>query len=52
MILCGGDSRRDVVASPRVQTASGLMPKCPAPADPAALSELGITVTAQEDEAE
>ena len=52
MIMCGCDSLRDVVAFPKVQNASELMSKCPAPADPAALSELGITVTAQEDEAE
>ena len=52
MIMCGCDSLRDVVAFPKVQNASELMSKCPAPADPAALSELGITVTEQEDEAE
>ena len=44
MILCGADSLRDVVAFPKVQNASELMSKCPAPAEPKALAELGIAV--------
>jgi aspartyl-tRNA synthetase len=35
---------RDVIAFPKVQNASELMSKCPAPADPASLEELGIAV--------
>jgi aspartyl-tRNA synthetase len=45
MLLCGADSLRDVVAFPKVQNASELMSKCPAPADPAALEELGLSLT-------
>ena len=44
MILCGADSLRDVVAFPKVQNASELMSKCPAPAEPKALEDLGIAV--------
>ena len=39
---------RDVIAFPKVQNASELMTKCPAEADAAALSELGISVVEAE----
>ncbi|MBQ9415688.1 MAG: aspartate--tRNA ligase [Clostridia bacterium] len=45
MVMTGADSLRDVVAFPKVQNASELMSKCPAPADPAALEELGLSLT-------
>lgn len=47
-MLLGIDDIRDVIAFPKVQNASELMSKCPAPADPAALEELGITVVKEE----
>ena len=50
MVMTGADSLRDVIAFPKVQNASELMSKCPAPADPKALEELGITVVAPESE--
>lgn len=50
MIMCGCDSLRDVVAFPKVQNASELLSKCPAPADAKALEELGITVVKPEEE--
>ncbi len=49
MILCGADSLRDVIAFPKVQNASELMSGCPAPQDPKALDELGITVVSSEE---
>lgn len=48
-MLLGIDDIRDVIAFPKVQNASELMSKCPAPADPAALEELGIAVVKEED---
>ena len=48
MVMTGADSLRDVIAFPKVQNASELMSACPAPADPKALADLGITVTAEE----
>ena len=48
MVMSGADSLRDVVAFPKVQNASELMSKCPAPADPAALAELGIALAIEE----
>ena len=48
MVMAGADSLRDVIAFPKMQNASELMSACPAPADPAALADLGITVTAEQ----
>ncbi len=48
MVMSGADSLRDVVAFPKVQNASELMSKCPAPGDPKALAELGIAVVEEE----
>ena len=50
MLMCGCDSLRDVTAFPKVQNASELMTKCPTKADPKALAELNIAVTAMEDD--
>ena len=44
MVMSGADSLRDVVAFPKVQNASELMSKCPAPQDEKTLSELGIAL--------
>ncbi len=48
-ILLGLDDIRDVIAFPKVQNASELMTQCPSFPDLKALSELGITVTNQEE---
>ena len=48
-LLLGLEDIREVIAFPKVQNASELMSKCPAPADPSALAELGIAVTANEE---
>lgn len=48
-LMLGLEDIRDVIAFPKVQNASELMTKCPTPADPKALEELGITVTAKND---
>ncbi len=48
MTMLGADSLRDVIAFPKVQNASELMSKCPAPADPAALAELGLAIVEEE----
>ncbi len=48
MVMSGADSLRDVVAFPKVQNASELMSKCPAPGDPKALAELGIAIVEEE----
>lgn len=45
MTMLGADSLRDVIAFPKVQNASELMSGCPAPGDPDALKDLGISVT-------
>ena len=50
MVMADADSLRDVIAFPKVQNASELMSKCPAPGDPAALAELGISVVAPAEE--
>ena len=44
----GLEDIRDVIAFPKVQNASELMTKCPAPADAKALEELAIAVVAEE----
>jgi aspartyl-tRNA synthetase len=49
MVMAGADNLRDVIAFPKVQNASELMSKCPAPADPAALEELGIALVKEEE---
>ena len=49
MVMSGADSLRDVIAFPKVQNASELMSKCPAPGDPNALAELGIAVVSEEE---
>lgn len=46
-LILGLEDIRDVIAFPKVQNASELMTKCPAPADPAALVELHISVNAE-----
>lgn len=43
-LLMGTDDIRDVIAFPKVQNASELMTKCPAPADDKSLKELGISI--------
>ena len=40
---------RDVMAFPKVQNASELMTQCPSEADPAALTELCISIDSAED---
>ncbi|MEP6758091.1 MAG: aspartate--tRNA ligase [Actinomycetota bacterium] len=52
MLLAGKDSLRDVTAFPKAQSGADPMTGAPAPADPGALAELGITVTAQPQEDE
>ncbi len=47
-LLMGIDDIRDVIAFPKVQNASELMTGAPAPADPAALSELKINISDKE----
>ncbi|MCQ2423717.1 MAG: aspartate--tRNA ligase [Clostridia bacterium] len=47
MLLLGVDDIRDVIAFPKVQNASELMSRCPAPADPKALEELSIAVVGE-----
>ncbi|MGM9680797.1 MAG: aspartate--tRNA ligase [Eubacteriales bacterium] len=44
MTMLQAESLRDVIAFPKVQNASEPMSKCPAPADPAALAELGLAI--------
>ncbi len=48
MVMSGADSLRDVIAFPKVQNASELMSKCPAPADEQTLRDLGIAVVDEE----
>ena len=44
MILTGTSNIRDVVAFPKIQSASDLMNECPSPVDTDALDLLGIKV--------
>lgn len=48
-LLLGLEDIREVIAFPKVQNASELMSKCPAPADPDALQELCIKVDLPEE---
>ena len=48
MVMAEADSLRDVIAFPKVQNASELMSSCPTPAEPSALTELGIAVLTDE----
>ena len=52
MVMTGAESLRDVVAFPKVQNASEVMSGCPAPADPAALDELGLATAGKKEKAE
>ena len=49
-LLLGLEDIREVIAFPKVQNASELMSKCPAPGDPKALEELCISVNIPEKE--
>ncbi len=48
MQMLGCDSLRDVIAFPKVQNATEPMTECPAPVDGVQLTDLGISITAQE----
>lgn len=48
-LLLGIEDIREVIAFPKAQNASELMSKCPAPGDPAALEELGISIKNMEE---
>ena len=48
MVMTEADSLRDVIAFPKVQNASELMSKCPAPQDDKTLAELGIALLPEE----
>ena len=52
MVLAGKDSLRDVTAFPKAQSGLDPMTGAPAPADPAALEELGLAVTVEPEEEE
>ncbi|MCO7187101.1 MULTISPECIES: aspartate--tRNA ligase [unclassified Pseudoalteromonas] len=52
MLLCGTDNIRDVIAFPKTTQASCLMTNAPSVANPDALKELAVTVTAQQKGAE
>jgi aspartyl-tRNA synthetase len=47
MLLAGKDSLRDVTAFPKAQSGLDPLTGAPAPADPAALKELGIDITVE-----
>ena len=51
MLICGADSLRDVTAFPKVQNASELMSGAPSNIDDIQLGELGIEISAKEEEA-
>ena len=48
MLLLEKESIRDVIAFPKVQTATELMTMCPAEVEPKSLEELHIAVTEKE----
>lgn len=50
MLICGADSLRDVTAFPKVQNASELMSGAPSNIDDIQLDELGIEISAKEEE--
>ncbi len=50
MLMAKQDSIRDVIAFPKVKDASDLMTEAPAGVDPKQLEELGLTITAEEEE--
>ena len=50
MLICGADSLRDVTAFPKVQNASELMSGAPSNIDDIQLGELGIEISAKEEE--
>jgi aspartyl-tRNA synthetase len=52
MLLAGKDSLRDVTAFPKAQSGLDPLTGAPAPADPAALKELGIEVTIEPEDDE
>ncbi|NLM57445.1 MAG: aspartate--tRNA ligase [Clostridiales bacterium] len=49
-LTLGHDDIRDVIAFPKVQNSSEPMSRCPAPADPQALLELGIAIINKTDD--
>ena len=49
MLICGADSLRDVTAFPKVQNASELMSGAPSNIDDIQLGELGIEISAKEE---
>ena len=51
-LTLGYDDIRDVIAFPKAQNSSEPMSRCPAPADPQALHELGIAVINKTDDNE
>lgn len=51
MLMTGADSIREVIAFPKVKDASDLMSNAPDVVDPVQIEELGITVTAKEEQA-
>lgn len=50
MLICGAESLRDVTAFPKVQNASELMSGAPSVIDDIQLGELGIEISAKEDD--
>ncbi|WP_261815480.1 aspartate--tRNA ligase [Vibrio gallicus] len=52
MLLCGTDNIRDVIAFPKTTAAACLLTNAPSLANPAALQELAIAVTAAKKDAE